>query len=128
MGQPTFNPTRTYLIHGLSELDSIQLTCEKIEFFSTQPGTNLWWAGLAHKLEPLLTSLIRILRYLKKALKQGYYMKIKEAFRSLSIVMQIGQVRLLTNSLLLHIVFSLEETLFHGKLRNRKWWPKKQLN
>jgi len=42
-------------------------------------------------------------------------MKIKEAFRSLDIVLQ---VRLLIDNLLLHIVFSLEETLFHGKVRN----------
>jgi len=58
VGQPTFNPARTRLTRGLSEPGWVQPTFEKVEFFSTQPGSNPWWAGLAHGLKPILTSLI----------------------------------------------------------------------
>jgi len=45
MGQFIFNPTRTHLTtYGLSESGSVQLTFEKIEFFSIQPDSNSWWA------------------------------------------------------------------------------------
>jgi len=57
VGQPTFNPARTRLTRGLSEPGWVQPTFEKVEFFSTQPGSNPWWAGLAHGLNPILTSL-----------------------------------------------------------------------
>jgi len=58
VGQPTINPTRTRLTRGLSEPGWVQPTFEKVEFFSTQPGSNPWWVGLAHGLKPILTSLI----------------------------------------------------------------------
>ena len=59
MSQPTFNPARTRLTRGLSEPGWVQPTFKKVEFFSTQPGSNPWWAGLAHGLKPILTSLPR---------------------------------------------------------------------
>jgi len=57
VGQPTFNPARTRLTCGLSKPGWVQPTFKKVEFFSTQPGSNSWWAGLAHGLKPILTSL-----------------------------------------------------------------------
>jgi len=58
VGQPTFNPTRTRLTRGLSEPGWVQPTFEKDEFFSIQPDSNPWWAELAHRLKPILTSLV----------------------------------------------------------------------
>jgi len=55
--QPTLNPARTRLTHGLSELGWVQPTFKKVKFFSTQPGSNSCWARLAHGLKPILTSL-----------------------------------------------------------------------
>jgi len=46
-------------------------------------------------------------------------MKIEEVFMCLDTVMQTGHDLLLTDDRLLDIVCSLEETLFHGKVRSK---------
>jgi len=69
VSQPTINPARTRLTRGLSEPGWVQLTFEKVEFFSTQPGSNPWWAGLAHGLKPILTSLARTYSRVPKLVK-----------------------------------------------------------
>jgi len=60
VGQPTFNPARTRLTRELIEPGWVQPTFEKVEFFLTQPGSNPWWAGLAHELKPIFISLHKI--------------------------------------------------------------------
>jgi len=57
MAQPTFNPHRIRLTRGLSESGWVQPTFRKSEFFSIQPGSNPWWAGLTHRLKLILTSI-----------------------------------------------------------------------
>jgi len=46
-------------------------------------------------------------------------MKIEEPFRSLGTMMHIGNVCLLIDNLLLYIVFSWDEILFHRKVKNK---------
>ena len=89
MGQPTFNPAGTRLTHGLSEPGWVQPTFEKVEFFSTQPGSNPWWAGLAHGLKPILTSLSVCLQILK-TLKTLDGMQLREDVTD-SFIMQLIQ-------------------------------------
>ena len=63
-------------------------------------------------------AIIRILRYLKKALGQGLLGNV-QIFGYCDAVMLIGQALLLTDALLRDIVSSLEEMLSLGKVRSK---------
>jgi len=94
------------LIYLTITRSDLSFTVEVVSQFMQSPCVGHW------------NSIIHILRYVKKAPDKGCYMKIEEAFISLDIVMQIGHALLLTNNLLLDTVCSLDETLFHRKVRN----------
>jgi len=68
--------------------------------------------------------VIHILRYLKKAPRKDYIMKIKEIPKSLDIVMLNELVLLWTNALPLDIVFSMEEivSLERARYKNVVSW------
>jgi len=64
-------------------------------------------------------AIIKILIFLKRLLVKVYYMKINKIPKSVGIAMLIEENLLLINALLQDIVFSLEEILFLGKVRNK---------
>jgi len=86
VGQPTFNPARTRLTRGLSEPGWVQPIFEKVDFFSTQPGSNPWWAGLAHGFKPILTSLLRkdfviVLNFFEISILKAWFYKFMVSAR-----------------------------------------------
>jgi len=57
VSQPTLNPARTHLTRGLSELDWIQPTFGKTEFFSTQPDSIVTQVGSQVKTHFAISNL-----------------------------------------------------------------------